>query len=143
MEWSCLLTTLHLVTKALVQTPAIAAFSCEWHALRSSYFGFFVCADKAVWFPISGGSELLACWSANASAIVLAFSGTNETLANITADNPLETPGFMNTAFGDNGSVDALAADPLRGVLGSQSLSSVSQRLGLGYFPHPHIPAHV
>lgn len=70
--------------------------------------------------PISGGSNLLAVYSANASAVVLAFGGTNATLANVTAGNPLETDAFYKGAFSDqgNGSVDPLLADPFYGRIG-------------------------
>ena len=67
--------------------------------------------------PISGGSNLLAVYSANASAVVLAFAGTNETLSNVTAQNPLESDAFYKGAFSDqgNGSVDPFLADPFYG----------------------------
>ena len=70
--------------------------------------------------PISGGSHLLAVYSANASAVVLAFAGTNETLTNVTANNPLESDAFYKGAFSDqgNGSVDPFLADPFYGRVG-------------------------
>lgn len=86
-------------------------------------------ADKFTWVPLDGGSEILATWSSNASAVVLAFKGANETLSNATANNSLQTPAFLNMSFGDNGTVDADATDPLRGLLGQQSLSAVRSPL--------------
>lgn len=70
--------------------------------------------------PISGGSNLLAVYSANASAVVLAFGGTNETLINVTARNPLESDAFYKGAFSDqgNGSVDPFLVDAFYGRIG-------------------------
>lgn len=69
---------------------------------------------------VSGDSNLLAVYSANASAVVLAFSGTNDTLVNVTTDNPLETDAFYKGAFSNqgNGSVDPVLADPFKGRIG-------------------------
>ncbi len=77
-------------------------------------------ADRGFLLPISGGSNLLAVYSANASAVVLAFGGTNDTLANVTASNPLETDAFYKGAFSNqgNGSVDPYLADPFYGRIG-------------------------
>ena len=77
-------------------------------------------ADRGFIVPIAGGSNLLAVYSANASAVVLAFGGSNETLANVTANNPLETDAFYKGAFSNqgNGSVDPLLADPFQGRIG-------------------------
>lgn len=75
---------------------------------------------------MAGGSSLLAAWSSNASAVVLAFHGTNQTLDNVTASNPLDSTSFLESAFGNNGTIDALIFDPLRDVLSPSSLSMVS-----------------
>ncbi len=96
-------------------------------------------ADRGFLLPISGGSNLLAVYSANASAVVLAFGGTNETLANVTASNPLESDAFYKGAFSDqgNGSVDPFLADPFYGRIGGgyDGLYRVSRR-HLGQTPH-------
>ena len=78
-------------------------------------------ADQGFAVPVAGGSTLLAVYSANASAVVLAFAGTNDTLANVTSSNPLEDPAFFKGAFSDqgNGSVDPVLADPFAGRVGS------------------------
>lgn len=77
-------------------------------------------ADRGFIVPVAGGSNLLAVYSANASAVVLAFGGSNETLANVTANNPLETDAFYKGAFSNqgNGSVDPVLADPFQGRIG-------------------------
>ena len=77
-------------------------------------------ADRGLLVPISGGSNLLAVYSANASAVVLAFGGTNETLTNVTSKNPLEEDGFYKGVFTDqgNGSVDPVLIDPFFGRIG-------------------------
>ena len=78
-------------------------------------------ADRGFTVPVAGGSTLLAVYSANASAVVLAFAGTNETLANVTSSNPLEDPAFFKGAFSEqgNGSVDPVLVDPFAGRVGS------------------------
>ena len=78
-------------------------------------------ADRGFTVPVAGGSTLLAVYSANASAVVLAFAGTNETLANVTSNNPLEDPAFFKGAFSEqgNGSVDPVLTDPFAGRVGS------------------------
>ena len=78
-------------------------------------------ADRGFAVPVAGGSTLLAVYSANASAVVLAFAGTNETLVNVTSNNPLEDPTFFKGAFSEqgNGSVDPVLADPFAGRVGS------------------------
>lgn len=73
-----------------------------------------------------GGSSLLVSWSGNASAVVLAFSGTNETLENVATSNPLQSSEFMEAAFGDNGTVDPLSFDPFQEVMTPNRLFSVS-----------------
>lgn len=83
-------------------------------------------ADKSVQMPMAGGSSLLAAWSGNASALILAFSGTNQTLDNVTASNPLQSMSFLGAAFGDNGTIDAQTSDPFKEALAPDSLSSVS-----------------
>lgn len=75
---------------------------------------------------MEGGSSLLAAWAGIPSAVVLAFSGTNQTLENVTASNPLQSMNFFNAAFGDNGTIDAETFDPFREVLAPASLSAVS-----------------
>jgi len=77
-------------------------------------------ADRGFLVPISGGSNLLAVYSANASAVVLAFGGTNETLTNVTSQNPLENDAFYKGVFTDqgNGSVDPVLIDPFFGRIG-------------------------
>ena len=67
------------------------------------------------------GGQILAVWSANASAVYMGFSGTPQTLANVTADNPLQKDNFFNNVFSTmgNGSFDAAASDPFRGLLGA------------------------
>ena len=77
-------------------------------------------ADRGFLVPISGGSNLLAVYSANASAVVLAFGGTNETLTNVTSNNPLEDDAFYKGVFTDqgNGSVDPVLIDPFFGRIG-------------------------
>ena len=78
-------------------------------------------ADRGFAVPVSGGSTLLAVYSANASAVVLAFAGTNETLVNVTSNNPLEDPAFFKGAFSEqgNGSEDPVLTDPFAGRVGS------------------------
>ena len=78
-------------------------------------------ADRGFAVPVAGGSTLLAVYSANASAVVLAFAGTNQTLVNVTSNNPLEDPAFFKGAFSEqgNGSVDPVLADPFAGRVGS------------------------
>lgn len=68
----------------------------------------------------------MAAWAGIPSAVVLAFSGTNQTLENVTASNPLQSINFFNAAFGDNGTIDAEIFDPFSEVLAPASLSSVS-----------------
>ena len=76
---------------------------------------------------MAGGSSLLASWSGNASAVVLAFRGTSQTLDSVTTSNILNTSvPFLESSFGNNGTIDALTFDPLRGVLAPSSLSMVS-----------------
>ena len=86
-----------------------------WKRLQNS-----LSADRGFLLPISGGSNLLAVYSANASAVVLAFGGTNETIVNVTASNPLESDAFYKGAFSNqgNGSVDPYLADPFYGRIG-------------------------
>ena len=76
--------------------------------------------DTAVLVPITTGGQLLAVWSANASAVYLAFSSTAQTLSNVTAHDPLEQDAFYDALFSamGNGSFNAVAADPFRGLLG-------------------------
>ena len=83
--------------------------------------GALALADRGFAVPVAGGSTLLAVYSANASAVVLAFAGTNQTLVNVTSSNPLEDPAFFKGAFSEqgNGSVDPVLADPFAGRVGS------------------------
>lgn len=85
-----------------------------------------VCSDNSVQVPMAGGSSLLASWSGNASAVVLAFHGTNQTFDNVTASNVLDSMSFLESSFGNNGTIDALTFDPLWNVLYPSSLSMVS-----------------
>ena len=86
-------------------------------------------ADIAISVPIITGGQLLAVWSANASAVYLAFNATAQALANMTAArNPLEQDAFYDDLFSTegNGSFNAAAADPFRGLLGSPGLAGLS-----------------
>ncbi|EIE24481.1 alpha/beta-hydrolase [Coccomyxa subellipsoidea C-169] len=91
--------------------------------------------DKSVQVPMAGGSSLLAAWSRNASALILAFSGTNQTLENVTASNPLQSMSFLGAAFGDNGTIDAQTSDPFKEALAPDSLSSVISNVSSGTWP--------
>ncbi|BDA42896.1 probable lipase at C-terminar half [Coccomyxa sp. Obi] len=91
--------------------------------------------DKSVQVPMAGGSSLLAVWSANASAVVLAFHGTNQTLDTVAASNTLDSTSFLESAFGNNGTIDALTFDPLRGALSPSSLSMVVSNVSGGAWP--------
>ncbi|CAL8467464.1 g7002 [Coccomyxa elongata] len=91
--------------------------------------------DNSMQVPMAGGSSLLASWSGNASAVVLAFHGTNQTLDNVTASNVLDSMSFLESAFGNNGTIDALTFDPLRNVLYPSSLSMVIRNVSGGAWP--------
>ena len=89
----------------------------------------FCRTDTAVLVPITSGGQLLAVWSANASAVYLAFNATAQTLANMTtARNPLEQDVFYDDLFSGegNGSFNAMAADPFRGLLGPPGMSGLT-----------------
>lgn len=73
-------------------------------------------------------------WSINASAVYMAFVGTPQTLANVTAGDPLEKDAFYDDLFSTmgNGTFDAITSDPFRGLLGppgQNGLTSVRRAL--------------
>ena len=78
-------------------------------------------ADTAVLLPMKTGGQILAVWSANASAVYMGFSGTPEALANVTSANPLQKDSFFDDVFSTtgNGTFNAAASDPFRGMMGA------------------------
>jgi hypothetical protein len=78
--------------------------------------------------PITTGGQLLAVWSANASAIYLAFNSTAQTLMNVTGHDPLDQNATYDALFSSmgNGSLNAVASDPFRGLLGPPGQSGLT-----------------
>ena len=88
--------------------------------------------------PFKTGGQILAVWSANASAVYMGFSGTPQTLANVTSANPLQTNVFFDDVFSTrgNGSFDAAASDPFRGLLGAPGQNGLLSVTSSSLQPH-------